>query len=336
MSSPPGESKEAPGTQRLLRPRHPSGTVRLVTDLHEDLVDAANDVYGSHPRSRALHAKGTWCEGTFTASEGAARLSRGAHLSGRAVPALVRFSNGSGDPESHDAVREARGMAVKLRPEGAGETDLLATTSRAFSNRTPEDFLEVLRLRAPDPETGKPDMEKLGAFLGDHPEMQAAVGSILGVGPPASFATLVYYSPHSFKLVDGDGAETWIRFRWRPQAGEHHLSDDEAHAKGRDYLREELVRRLAEGPVRFELLFQLAGEDDPIEDATAVWPDGEREIVEAGTLEVTAVIADPESGGDIVVFDPTRVIDGVELSGDPILHARPKAYSVSVDRRVSK
>ena len=304
-----------------------------VTDLYEDLVDAANAVYGSHPRSRALHAKGTWCEGTFTASDGAAKLSRAAHYSGDPVPALVRFSNGSGDPESDDGAREARGMAIRLRPEGK-ETDLLATTSRAFSNHTPEDFLEVLRLRVPDPETGQPDMEKLGAYLGEHPEMLAAVQSILGVGPPASYATLVYYSPHSFKLIDADGNETWTRFRWRPGAGEHHLEDDEAQAKGRNYLREELAERLADGPVNFDLLFQLAGEGDPIDDPTAVWPD-DREMVEAGRLEVTAIVDDPEKGGDIVVFDPTRVIDGVELSDDVILHARPRAYSVSAGRRGS-
>ena len=193
----------------------------------------------------------------------------------------------------------------------------------------------MLRLRVPDPETGQPDMEKLGAYLGEHPEMQTAIESILGVGPPASFATLLYYSPHSFKLVDGDGGETWIRFRWRPEAGEHHLEDDKARAKGRDYLREELAERLEEGPVRFDLLFQLAGEGDPIDDATAVWPD-DREFVEAGRLEVTAIVDDPErDGGGPVVFDPTRVIDGVELSDDPILHARSRAYSVSIDRRVS-
>ena len=305
-----------------------------VTDLYEDLVDAANAVYGSHPRSRALHAKGTWCEGTFVAADGATKLCRAAHYSGDAVPALVRFSNGSGDPNSSDAQREARGMAIKLRPEGAEETDLLATTSRAFSNHTPEDFLELLRVRVPDPETGQPDMEKLGAFLGDHPEMQAAVQSILGVGPPASYATLVYYSPHSFKLLDAEGNGTWARFRWRPEAGEHHLEDDEAQAKGRDYLREELAERLADGPARFDLLFQLAGDGDPIDDPTAVWPD-DREMVEAGRLEVSAIVEDPEKGGDVVVFDPTRVIDGVELSDDVILHARPRAYSVSIDRRAS-
>jgi catalase len=301
-------------------------------DLYEQIVDAANAVYGSHPRSRALHAKGTWCEGTFTASDEAGRLCRAAHYSGAEVPALIRFSNGSGDPNSNDAAREARGMAVKLRPTDAEETDLLATTARAFSNHTPEDFLEVLRLRKPDPETGKPDMEQLGAHLGEHPEMLPSVQSILGVGPPASFATLTYYSPHSFRLVDGSGDGTWIRFRWIPAAGEQHLEDDEARAKGRDYLREELAERLADGPVTFDLLFQTAASDDPIEDPTAVWPD-DREMVEAGRLEVTAMIDDPEAGGEVIVFDPTRVIDGVELSDDPILHARPRAYSVSIERR---
>jgi catalase len=302
--------------------------------LSEQLVDAANGIYGSHQRSRAFHAKGIWCEGSFTATAGATRLSRAAHYTGDRIPALVRFSNGSGDPNSNDAVREARGLAIKLHPAGAGETDLLATTARAFSNHTPEEFLEVLKLRAPDPETGQPDMEKLGAYLGEHPEMQASVQSILGVGPPASFATLTYYSPHSYRLLDSDGNGTWVKFRLRPEAGEAHLEDEEAQAKGRDYLREELTERLADGPVVFDLVFQLAGEGDPIEDPAAVWPD-DRELVEAGRLEVTAIVDDPERGGEVVVFDPTRVIDGVELSDDPVLHERPRAYSVSIDRRAS-
>jgi catalase len=33
------------------------------------------------------------------------------------------------------------------------------------------------------------------------------------------------------------------------------------------------------------------------------------------------------------VFDPTRVTDGIELSGDQILRVRPDAYAVSVERR---
>ena len=302
-------------------------------DLYERIVDAANAIYGSHSHTRALHAKGLWCEGTFTASDEAGRLSRAAHFKGGAVPALVRFSIGGGNPEANDGAREARGLAVKLRPDGE-ETDILATTSIAFSNRTPEDFLELLELRRPDPETGQPDMAKLGAWLGEHPEAQTAIQSILGVGPPASYATATYYSPHAFKLVDADGNETWVKYRWRPEAGEERLEDEEAKARGRDFLRSELTERLGDGPVGFELLLQVAEGDDSLEDPTVLWPD-ERELVSGGRLEITEVVDDPETGGDVVVFDPTRVIDGIGLSDDPVLHARSRAYSVSIDRRAS-
>ena len=87
-------------------------------DLYEQIVDAANAIYGSHPHRRALHAKGLYCSGSFTATGEAAGLSRAAHLQGEAVPALVRFSNGSGNPESDDSQRDSRGMAVRLRPPG--------------------------------------------------------------------------------------------------------------------------------------------------------------------------------------------------------------------------
>ena len=39
------------------------------------------------------------------------------------------------------------------------------------------------------------------------------------------------------------------------------------------------------------------------------------------------------SDGHIDVFDPTRLVDGVEPSDDAILPARSKSYSVSAYRR---
>ncbi len=297
------------------------------------LVEVANSLFGVHDGRRALHAKGTFCEGTFTATPAAAKLCRAAIFAGDEVPALIRLSNGGGKPDSNDAAREARGLAVKLRPSSGEEGDILATTTPAFVLRTPEDFLELLRLRMPDPETGEPDMTALGEFLGKHPEAQTALAATMGAEPPASFATLQYFSPHSFRLLDADDNGTWLRYRWRPEAGEHRIPDDEAKSKGRNYLFEELEARLGEAPIVFALLFQLAGEDDPIDDPTAVWPD-ERELVEAGRLEITGLVDDPEEDGHIEVFDPTRVPGGIELSDDPILHARRAAYSASAYKRL--
>ena len=84
--------------------------------------------------------------------------------------------------------------------------------------------------------------------------------------------------------------------------------------------------------MRFTLQLQLAEPGDPTADPTAAWPD-ERETVAAGTLELTALEEGRETGDDILVFDPTRVTDGIELSDDPLVSLRSQAYSVSVERR---
>jgi catalase len=301
-------------------------------DVYEQLVEAANAIYGAHPRRRALHTKGTWCRGTFTATPDAARLSRAAIFSGEPAPAVIRFSNASGDPDSNDAERDGRGMAVKLRPERGEEVDILGTMAPCFVARTPEDFLELMTLRRPDPATGEPDFESLGAYLAAHPEAGPAVQAVVGSEPPASFATLTYYSPHTFFLVDAGDARTAVRYRLRPLAGEERIPDDAARAKGPNYLREELAARLADRAAEFDLALQLAGEDDPLQDPTAIWPP-EREMVVAGLLEITEAVDDPETPAHIEVFDPTRIGDGIELSDDPVLHARPNAYSVSAYRR---
>ena len=61
---------------------------------------------------------------------------------------------------------------------------------------------------------------------------------------------------------------------------------------------------------------------------------GAREL-SAGVIEVTAPCPTRRSPAGLVVFDPTRVVDGIELSDDPILRYRPAAYSESIARRSS-
>jgi catalase len=303
-------------------------------DVHEQIIASADAIYGGpNPWARALHAEVTSARGTFTAPPAGARLSRAPHLQGEAIPALVRFSNASGDPQAHDADRDGRGMAVKLRMDGGLEHDILVTTSPAFVAHTVEDFLELMEARRPDPATGQPDMEKLGDYIGAHPEVMTAAQAIQMREPLASFADVTYFNPHAFALLDAAGKRTWVRWRLVPDGTEQRIPDDEARALGRDYLHDEIAERLRAGTVGFEFQTQLAAEDDPLDDPTAVWPD-DRELVSAGRLEITEVVDDPERDGHIDVFDPTRIVDGIELSDDPILLARPKAYSVSAYRRL--
>lgn len=303
-------------------------------ELSERLVDGINATYGSHAGHRAVHAKGILCAATFMPTESASALSRAPHFAGPTVRAHVRFSNGSGDPTVPDGTRDARGMAVKFYlPEGS-TTDIVALSLPVFFTRTPEDLLVFNEARRPDPATGAPDMEKVGAFLAEHPETVPAVTAAITHPAPASYAGLIYHSIHAFGFVAADDSVRYGRYHLVPDGGQETITEEEAAAKPPDYLREELTERLDRGPAFFNLDLQLAADGDPIDDPTAEWP-VEREVVRLGRLELTALAFDRERDGDILVFDPTRVPDGIRLTDDKILLARPGAYSVSVTRRTS-
>ena len=300
-----------------------------MSDLAEQAVDAINAVSGRHDGHRAAHAKGTLCAGTFTPTPEAAELSSAAHFAGEPVRVTVRLSNGSGNPNAPDGERtEGRGMAIKFYLPDGSTTDIVALTLPVFFVREPEDFVEFVRARKPDPETGQPDMERIGAFIGQHPETGAALQLILpALAPPRSYATCAFNSLHSFRL-----GERWARYRIEPEAGVENVPEEEIEGLAPDYLQADIRERLERGPVRFRLYARLAEDDDPIDDPTQPWPE-ERERVELGTIELTGLDTTRERDGDVLVFDPTRVTDGIELSGDRILRFRPDAYAVSVFRR---
>jgi catalase len=303
-------------------------------DLSERLVEALATIYGTHPGHRSAHAKGVLCAGTFTANAAAASLSRAAHFQGGQLPMHLRFSNGSGNPTLADGQRDARGIGVKVRLPDGSTTDLVGLTLPVFFVRTPEDLLAFNEARRLDPATGEPDMAKVGAFLAEHPETVPAVTAAITAPAPESYERMTYHGIHAFRFVAADGAERHARWHLVPEDGDATIADDEAAARDPDYLRQELEARLALGPAVLHLELELAGEGDPVDDATAIWPD-DRERVRVARVEITQLAFDRDRDGDILVFDPTRVPDGIELTDDPILHARSGAYRVSVARRTA-
>jgi catalase len=148
----------------------------------------------------------------------------------------------------------------------------------------------------------------------------------------ASYATIPNYGIHAFKWIDAEGAGRYVRCQLRPEVTQRKPAPWQARRLGADYLQPELVARLQHGPIRFTLELQLAGDRDPSGDPSAAWPK-QRQRVTAGTLEIVELELERETGDDVLVFDPTRVTTGIELSDDPVLRFRRRAYSESVARR---
>jgi catalase len=308
-------------------------TARLlgVSDLSQRIVDAMNAIHGVHPGFRAVHAKGSCCRGTFVASQEAARICNAPHFQGDELPVTVRFSSGSGKPTRADGARDERGMAVKFHLPDGRSTDIVSLTLPVFFVRTPEDFLAFLEAQRPDPDTGKPDLDRVGEFINAHPETQKATMFVMTNESPASVAGCTFNAIHAFRLTGADGTERFVRYSWLPETAPSTLTDAETRALGRNYLHEELERRLSAQTVGYTLLFQIAEPGDDPNDPTTPWPE-EREKVEAGRLTLTEFVGQECEG---MIFDPGRLIEGIERSDDAILHARSGAYSVSFERRTA-
>jgi catalase len=296
----------------------------------ERAVDAANALFGRHAGYRALHAKGVLCTGMFTASAEGAALTRAGHMTGEPVKTTVRFSNGSGNPHHPDYAPDPRGLAVKFYLPDDTRTDVVAVTSPRLPTKTPDGFVELLEIQGAGPRGAL----RMPAFFKAHPEalrvMPVLAPSLL---PPRSYAAVPYFGIHAFKWIDEHGTERWVRYEWTPWTPAPRLKPWQAKKLGRDYLTTELGQRLERGPVRFTLELTIGEAGDPADDPSAAWPKTRRRV-RAGSLEVTGPETERETGGDVLVFDPTRVTDGIELSADPVLNFRRDAYSVSIARRM--
>jgi catalase len=292
-------------------------------------IDVVGSVFGPHPGYRALHAKGLVCTGTFTPTSDAAALSRAEHLRGGPLQATVRFSNGSGDPEQPDWIPDPRGLAIKLTLPSGGRTDIVCVSSPRFPVRTPQAFIDLIRAQG----SGRLAPFRTFAFVARHPEALRNLPVLAPtLVPRESYAGITYYGLHAFKWLDAEGGERWVRYVMRPEFEAAKVSPRDAKARSADYLQHELRGRLAAGGVRFTFEVVIAEPGDKTNDPSAAWPH-ERRTVEVGTLELTGPDLTRERDGDILVFDPTRVIDGIELSDDPVLRFRGPAYSESVARR---
>lgn len=299
--------------------------------LSEKLVDMIHQDFGGfHPGYRDVHAQGRYYAGSFQATPEASKLSRAVHLQGAPVPVTVRHSNSaSGNPLGPASTTS---MAVKFYLPDGTVTDLIALPMPLFVARTADETYELLQAGQPDPATGKTDPEKFKSFLATRPWIAHAVQLALELPSAVSFAQTEYHALHAFRFVNAADEAQYGRYHWVPQAGVAGQTREELREKSPTYLFEELEERLRQGPVCFDLVLQLAGDGDPTDDPTAPWPE-DRPRVKLGQLTMTRPTTVEEIGDPVMMHDPTRVTDGIEVSEDPILAARRGIYELSVAYR---
>ncbi|SFN78499.1 catalase [Bradyrhizobium sp. Rc3b] len=296
----------------------------------EQLVDALNGVFGSHPGSRAVHAKGIVLEGSFTPSVKASTISKAPHLQRTAVPVTVRFSNFAGIPDIPDnqGLASPRGLAIKFRLPDGTDSDIVAHSFNGFPSPTADDFRDLLiALGNSGPKASKPT--PLDNYLATHPIAKAFLTAPKPA--PESYGTLPYYGVNTFKFTNGEGLVTFGRYQFLPKAGAHYLSDGDAANKAENFLGAEIRTRAEQGPVDFTVVLQVAAAGDKLDDPSVAWPDT-RQLVELGTISITKVVKNNDVAQQELLFLPNALPPGIEVQ-DPMINARSAAYPVSYARR---
>jgi catalase len=297
--------------------------------VETQLVDTMNKLFGVHPGFRANHSKGVVAEGHFKASPEAATLSKAVIFDGSSIPITVRFSNSTGVPTMPDGNGNANphGFAIKYHLPDGSETDMVINALHFFPVATGEEFLGLLQAIAASPKDA-PKPTKLDEFIAAHPNVPKALST---AQTPDSFADEIYYGVDAFIFVNKDGTKQAVRYQAVPEKIVH-LDAEAAAKEAPDFLMDELPKRLEKGPVTLRLKAQLAEPGDPTADPTKPWPD-DRKLVDLGALTIEKAAADSLEAQKQLLFLPGQVVEGIEVSDDPLIGTRDGAYAVSFSRR---
>ena len=290
---------------------------------------------GFAPGHRRAHGRGVLLQGHFRATPEVAALTTAEHLQGSRIEVVARLSNGTGSPHSPDHAPVLRGsvlgLGVRFALPSGGHSAWAALNIESFPARVPDDFLGLTDARRQGLPTGLPNPARFLAFLATHRHLWDGIARIVLARTTVSFAHSAFHGLHAYWAVDAAGRRQAFRYHWLPAAGERRLSLATARGLPRQYLTDELVRRVTAGPVEWDLVLELAEPGDPTDDLTRRWPATRRRVT-AGRLVLDRLHEDPAAADDLV-FDPVAVPPGIECSDDPVLHFRSAAYTASHRRR---
>ncbi|MFO0747205.1 MAG: hypothetical protein U1F43_16300 [Myxococcota bacterium] len=292
------------------------------------------------PQWRALHTK------AHTAAVGELRVAAPAELRAgvfavdRTWPVYLRFSNGS-PGKSSDKRPDIRGIGLKLvgvpgkkliPPLADAVTqDFLLIQTDVAGVRDPDEFLTLVRLSRKGQALLLPRL--IGA-LGFRRAFAIARG-FLKMPKVRSYATSPFFTAVPLQI----GGEA-VKLALMPKLDGAGAGAAGAATSGPSALRDDLVDRLAKGPMTWTLMAQRFVDEatTPIEDASVRWPVEKSPWVALGELVVPAQDVTGARGQEIeglvesLSFDPWHALPDHRPLGS-MMRARAPAYRESVLER---
>ena len=298
-------------------------------------ADGFERVDGIFSGFRRNHAKGVCVSGSFESNGRGTRLSKAEVFTAGHVAVIGRFSLAGGNPYVADEPDMVRGLGLLFKLPDGEEWRTAMINTVVFAVNTPQAFYDRLVATQADPKTGKPDPQKMRAFLASHPETVQATKIIQSHPVSFGFEDTTFYGLNAFWFTDASGTSVPVRWSLVPVQPFAPANTTAPDQPDKNYLFDALIAAIARHPLEWHLIITIGLANDPINDATIPWPDT-REQVDVGTLTLDHVESEQTSPARDINFDPLVLPDGIRPSDDPLLSARSAVYSQSFTRRAGE
>ena len=312
--------------------------------LLEDFILREKIFHFDHERipERIVHARGSVAHGYFECTDPISDLTCASLFAekGKRTEVIVRFSTVAGGAGSVDTPRDVRGFATKFYTD-QGNWDLVGNNIPVFFIQDALKFPDLVHSVKMEADRGFPQAasahDTFWDFVSLMPEtLHTVIWAMSDRGIPRSYRMMQGFGVHTFKLVTAEGAESFVKFHWRPKLGIQSLVwDESAKIQGadNDYHRRDLWEAIASGDFpEYDLAIQSFDADlaDSLPwdvlDATKIIPEEIVPLRVIGRMVLDRNPANHFAENEQLAFLPSNIVPGIDFSDDPLLQGRLFSY----------
>jgi catalase len=313
--------------------------------LLEDFHLREKVMHFDHERipERVVHARGAGAYGRFQVYESLADLTCADVFSdpSRETPTFVRFSTVVGSRGSMDTPRDVRGFAVRWYT-AEGNLDIVGNNIPVFFIQDGIKFPDVIHAVKPEVHREIPQAASAHDTFWDFSSLASETTHMLmwvmsDRAIPRSFRTMQGFGVHTFRFVNEAGGTALVKFHWKPMAGVHSLVWEESQKVGGvdpDFHRRDLWDAIESGAYpEYELGIQVMPDNESqtfegidLLDPTKIVPEELCPVRPIGRMVLDRNPDNFFAEVEQVAFHTGHLVRGIDITDDPLLHARNFSY----------